>query len=524
MFRPFIFFIFQYLMPHSIHTFTNIWLIWHHVTIEVDKSKSLPGIEIIGLPDAAIKESKERIKASFRNSSAKLPNTKIILNLAPSNIRKVGTRFDLPLSAATLLLSMEPDDELLWFLSKCLMFGELWLDWSIRGVSGILPSVISAYKQGWRSFMIPAENINECKHIPNIHLYKLSTFQELINVYNKLETKDDLLVENCSFQIKTANNKSTKLSDIKWQLFAKRALTIAAAWMHNILMIWPPWSWKSLLAKSIPSLLPPMSFEQSLEVSQIYSLVWGLSEHDGLMRSRPFRLVHHTASKISITWGGKNLRPGEVSLAHQWVLFFDELPEFPREVLEVLRQPIEDKEISISRVSWTVRYPSRFMFVAAMNPCKCGYYQDKEKQCTCSNNEIQRYQSKISWPLLDRFDIIISVPREEIETILSEESGGKEEAYYEQVILAREIQKDRYKNSWIWSNSFLTPKRMDEIEMLSDAKTLLTQASKKLHLSTRVVHRTMKLARTIADLEWLKSVERSHIAESLQFRKKHHLF
>lgn len=509
------------MMPFSIFTFTNIGLEWHKVEVEVDANKALPTIDIIWLPDAAIKESKERIRASFRNIWVDLPPRKIVLNLAPSDIRKVGTRFDVPMAVAILRLIKNPTWDISTLLDTSLFFGELWLDGSIKKVTGILPSVISAYKQWRKSFFVCAENIPELQYIPDINLYALESLVDMVNIFDDISYLDKLCVDHQQLPSRVVSNFDIDFADIKGHLVAKRALTLAAAGMHNVLMSWPPWSGKTMLAKAVKSILPPLTFKQVIDVSQIYSVIWFLGSKKPLITQRPFRPVHHTASRISIVWWGKHLTPGEVSLAHHWILFFDELPEFPREVLEVLRQPLEDKKIVISRASGSIQYPSDFMFVAAMNPCKCGFYKDREKNCSCGINDIKRYQSKISGPLLDRFDLILEVPRENIDTVLDKNNQESSESIREQVVIAWEIQKKRYKDTQYVSNAQVSVKGLQKfISIESSAEVFLKDVVKRLVLSPRVAHRAIKLARTIADLQWDEIVERSHIAESLQYREK----
>jgi len=490
------------------------------VDVEIDANNALPWIEIIWLPDASIKESKERIRATFRNCWVRLPARKIVLNLAPSHIKKIWTRFDLPLAVAILALVKEPT----WFLKKLLetslFFGELGLDGSVKKVYGILPSVISAYQNGRRNFFVPEENIPELEYIPNINLYSISSFEEVIWVFDSSWDATKFAVPQKKLT-RILTQQDANFWDIQWQLVAKRALTIAAAWMHNVLMVWPPWSGKTMLAKSLGSVLPPLTFEQTLEVSQIYSVLGNLSKNTPLIRQRPFRVVHHTASKVSIIGWGRNLTPWEVSLAHHGILFFDELPEFPREVLEVLRQPLEDKKIVISRVSGSVQYPSNFMFVAAMNPCQCWFYKDKQRNCVCSINEIKRYQSKISGPLLDRFDIMIEIPRENIDVVMSTSNQDDGLNYPSITKQAREIQKIRYKDTPFFTNAHISSKVLRSVIVLEpDAEVFLKDVVKRMALSPRVAHKLIKLGRTIADLQKKKTVEKSHIAEALQFRKR----
>lgn len=511
---------FFYIMIQKVKTFSNIWLEWHEIVVEADSSKSLPTIEIVWLPDAAIKESKERLRSTFRNVWIKLPNRKILLNLSPSDIKKVGTSFDLPMAVAILFLIFEdkitpPEDEYLFF-------GELWLDGKVKHVNGLLPCVISAMHHGYKHFFVPENNVYELEYVPGIHVYPIKTFEQIVEYF--LEWKEFVCIsqaKNIEELYQQNNNYEVDFSQIKGQIIAKRALAIAAAGFHNILMVGAPGSGKTLLSKWLPSILPPLGFEEILEVSQVYSIVGKLSKENPLITKRPFRQVHHTASKISITWWWSRLTPGEISLAHKWILFFDELTEFPREVLEVLRQPLEDRNVVISRVSGTIQYPANFMFVAAMNPCKCWYYKDPEKACNCSYIDIKRYQSKISWPLLDRIDMILEIPRENIDKILTNIAEESSESVREKVIKARRIQQKRFLWHTISSNSQITSKHIDELIPLTDeCKDFLSHAAKKLTLSTRVVHRTIKLARTIADIQAEEYVAVKHLAEALQYRSK----
>lgn len=511
-------------MIFKVNTITNMWLEWHEIIVEVDSNKSLPNIEIIWLPDTAIKESKERIRWTFRNIGINLPSRKIILNLSPSNIRKIWTRFDLAMAFSILLMINEWNFVNKKILDKSVFIWELWLDWSLKNINWILPSVISAIWKWYKNFFIPYDNLYELKYINWINIYPLKNFQELVDFFIKWNN----ITKEVWWEYKELDNGElffeNDFEDIKWHIIAKRALSIAAWWLHNILMIWAPGSWKTMLAKSINSILPPLNFEEILEVSKIYSIVGKLNKEAPLITKRPFRPVHHTASKVSIVGWWSLLSPWEISMAHKWILFFDELAEFPREVLEVLRQPLEDKKIVISRAHGSVDYPAHFMFTWTMNPCKCGYYKDLKKNCKCSINEIKKYQSKISWPLLDRFDMILEIPRENIEKILDKQKWESSKELREKVYKCWEIQQKRFEWTNISTNSQMWAKEIEKyIKIEPDAEIFLKNSIKALELSPRVIHRTIKLARTIADLENIKNININQIAEAIQYRSKNML-
>lgn len=510
-------------MIQKIKTYTHLWLQGFEILVEADSNNSIPCIEIIGLPDAAIKEAKERIRATFRNLNISMPAKKFILNLAPSDLKKVGTRFDVPMAVALLLVIFE--DEIVWNVDfeKSLFFGELWLDGKVKSVTWLLPCVVSALKEWYTQFFVPEENIYELEYIPWITLYPLYDFKQLTDLF--LEWKN-IVSHQQNRCLEDVIEDQTRMIDvdfahIKWHLLPKRALALAAAWSHNVLLVWAPGSWKTFLVKAFQSILPPLSFEEILELSQIYSVVGKLDKHMPLITQRPFRQVHHTASKVSVVGWWSALTPWEVSLAHKWILFFDELTEFPRAVLDVLRQPLEDRQITISRVSGTIQYPANVLFVGAMNPCICGYYKDREKPCTCSLMSVKKYQQKISGPLLDRIDVILEIPRESLDTILNPADQETSQQIRDRVLSAWRRQQERFAGTGIYANAHMTPKHLEQYVPLDQScKDFLLQATQHLLLSPRVIHRIIKLARTIADMEDKEYVDISCLAEALQYRTK----
>lgn len=515
------FFIFFIFMVVCIKTSATVWLQGYDVVIEADSNRALPTIDIIWLPDISIKESKERIKGAFRHCNLQIPRNKIILNLSPSDIKKSGTRYDLPMACAILHLGYE-DSITNDLLTKAIILWELGLDGSVKRIDWLLPSVLSAISRGHKIFVIPSGNQYEVSYIQGISIYPIDHFQTLVNHVFGTQMMKPSIQRDLS-ELKSVSVREYDFAAIKGHQLIKRALSIAVAGRHNVLLIGAPWCGKTMLSRAIQSILPPLPHESILEVSKIYSLVGKLDAQTPLIVHRPFRQVHHTASKISIVGWGKNLTPWEVTLAHQGVLFFDELPEFPREVLEVLRQPIEDKEICISRVSWSVSYPANIMFVATMNPCKCGYYKDPVKACICSPRDIAKYQNTISWPLLDRIDMILEVPRENLDVLLSNGMADTQSSddLYTDVLTARNTQKTRYWQTTLTSNADLQGWMINTYIHLDDAShAFLKQASTKLTLSPRVIHRIMKLARTIADMDGDTQVSIKHLAESLQYRSK----
>lgn len=504
-------------MVNKVTTATVIGLNAYRVDVEVDTTHSSPMISIVGLPDAAVNEARDRVRSATRNSNLTFPSGRVIVNLAPADLKKEGSNFDLPIA-----VGIQVEEEVITpqAVENYGFIGELSLDGSLRPVTGVLSLVMGLKDFGISNVIVPALNAKEAALVQGINVFGANNLGEVIDhfVENPLEKTEVDISEYLNFSVE--QDYVYDFKDVKGQHKAKKALEIAAAGGHNMLMFGSPGSGKTLMAKCFPSILPPLELSEALELTKIYSVCGLLHSDEPLIRQRPFRTVHHTASPVGIIGGGTNPKPGEITLAHRGVLFLDEMVEFPRNVLEVLRQPLEDGEVSISRAKHSIKYPAEFILLGAMNPCPCGYLGDKEKQCTCSEYQIQRYLSKLSGPLLDRIDLQIEVPRLTSDELLS--YGEKEETsaqIRERVVKARKIQAERYKSEGFLTNSELTPKLVKKYcKIEPEAEDMFRVAIVKYQLSGRRYDRILKLARTIADLEGAEIISQVHLMQALQYR------
>lgn len=494
----------------------------YKIDVEIDLVQSIPGITIVGLPDTAVNEAKERVRSAIKNAGFLFPNKKVVINLAPADLKKEGTNYDLPMAMGILAEDGILDGGL---LKDTAFIGELSLDGSLRAVNGILPIVAGLKDFGIKTVIVPEKNAKEAALIPDICVLSAKRLEDVVNHFSPDENFRKSL-ERCEVDIEdylneyTTTNYPYDFKDIKGQAKAKKALEISAAGGHNLLMTGPPGSGKTLLSKTFASILPPLELEEAIELTKIYSVSGMLEPESPLVNKRPFRSVHHSASAVGIIGGGSHPKPGEITLAHRGVLFLDEIVEFPRNVLEVLRQPLEDGEVVITRAQQRIKFPADFILLAAMNPCPCGYLGDTQKHCTCLEFQVQRYRSRLSGPMLDRIDIQIEVPRlSEAELLNKDFKSESSEQIRSRVVKARKLQAARYKGYPIFTNSELTPELIKKFCKLDEkSETLLKTAIARFNLSGRAYDRIVKLARTIADLENSENIESSHVAQALQYR------